>query len=314
MKLILSQILLAIALGGVAAAQTPPVQDWSPETIVVSAHRPGPLFWRVSRGGAEVWILGLVGPMPDGLEWDHSGLEQVIDGAKLVLLQPRAQVGLFEGLWFLMTDRSSLELPNDEHLETILPAPLKERFVAARTKLHRDGGRYEDDVPAWAGFMLYRDFLHDADLTADEPGKTVERLANHKDVPVHPIGTYEALPIVKDVGKMSDAASQLCLRDALSDIEAEDVHQKAAAEAWAKGDLAGMKANYSESTIFACLQQIPSFAAMWTQGVADTTKAIDAALAQDGKTVMVVNLGGLLRKDGILERLRAQGIKVEAPE
>lgn len=319
----LSQFCLAgMLVAGAAAAQTPapkapvqaPVQDWAPETIVVDAHRHGPLFWRVSRGDAEVWILATVGPMPEELPWDHSELGALLDGAKRVLLLPRAEIGLLEGTWFLLTQRSTMDLPNDAHLEDVIDASLKTRFVAAREKLHRDADRYEDFLPAWAGFRLYGDFIHDTDLTVDEPADTLKQLARTKDIPVAPIATYQALPIVKDVGDMPPDASRACLRSALDDIAAEDAHQVLAAKAWAVGDLAGMTRNYSEPTIFACLQRIPRFSAVWSQSVTDTDKAVMTALDEGGKTVMVTSLGTLLRKGGLLDRLRAHGVTVESPE
>jgi hypothetical protein len=320
----LSQFCLlgALAAAGAATAQTPPpkapvqapVQDWATETIVVDAHRHGPIFWRVSRGDAEVWILAVVGPMPKGLAWDHSELATLLDGAKRILLQPRAEVGILEGTWFLLTQRSTMDLPNDAHLEDVLEAPLKTRFVAAREKLHRDADRYEDFLPAWAGFRLYGDFLHDTKLTADEPGDTIKSLADDKDIPVAPIATYQALPVVKEVGNMPPDASRACLRSALDDIEAEDVHQVLAAKAWASGDLGGMTRNYSEPTIFACLQRVPRFSTLWAQSVVDTDKAVMNALDQGGKTLMVTSLGTLLRKGGLLDHLRANGITVESPE
>jgi TraB/PrgY/gumN family len=319
----LSQFCLAgILVAGAAAAQTPPpkapvqalVQDWATETIVVGAHRHGPLFWRISRGDAEVWILAIVGPMPEDLAWDHSELAALLDGAKRVLLQPRAEIGMFEGAWFLLTQRSTLDLPNDAHLEDVIDASLKARFVAAREKLHRDADRYEDFQPAWAGFRLFGDFLHDTNLTGDEPTDTIKDLARSKDIPVAPIATYPVLSIVKDVSGMPPEASRACLRSALDDIEAEDAHQVPAAKAWSVGDLAGMTRHYSEPTIFACLQRVPSFSAVWSQSVTDTEKAVTTALDQGGKTVMVASLGTLLRKGGLLDRLRAHGITVESPE
>lgn len=320
----LSQFCLlgVLAAAGGAAAQTPPlkvsvqapVQDWAPETIVVNAHRHGPLFWRVSRGDAEVWILATVGPMPEDIAWDHSGLAALLDGAKRVLLQPHAEIGVFEGAWFLLTQRSTLDLPNDAHLEDVLHASLKARFVAAREKLHRDADRYEDFLPAWAGFRLYGDFLHDTNLTGDEPTGTIKDLAHSKDIPVAPIATYPVLSIVKDVSNMPADASRACLRSALDDIEAEDAHQILAAKAWAIGDLGGMTRNYSEPTIFACLQRVPSFSAVWSQSVTDTDKAVMNALDQGGKTLMVASLGTLLRKGGLLDHLRDHGIAIEAPE
>ena len=167
---------------------------------------------------------------------------------------------------------------------------------------------------AWAGFRLYGDFLHDTDLTGNEPADTIKDLANSKDIPVAPIATYPVLSVVKDVSNMPSQASRACLRSALDDIEAEDAHQVLAAKAWARGDLGGMTRNYSEPTIFACLQQVPSFSAVWSQSVTDTDNAVLHALDEGGKTVMVASLGTLLRKGGLLDHLRDHGIAVEAPE
>lgn len=314
-----SQILGLLLFASAASAQgvspqAPPVKDWVQETVVVTARSPGPLLWRAHRGTGEVYILAIVGAMPEGLKWNHTHLEKILDGAKTLYLQPRAEVGLVEGAWFLLTDRSSLELPNDEHLEDVLPPSLKERFVRAREKFHRDAGRYEDFLPAFAGFRLFGDFFDDAKLEPREPARTVERLAGRKDVPSHPIATYEALPVIKDIAKMSPAQNLTCLKAALDDIDVEDAHQVAAAQAWATGDLDAMKANYSEATLFACLETVPSFATAWKQSAADTARAIDAALADGGKSVLLVSLGALLRKDGVLDHLRAEGVTVDDPD
>src|SRR5579863_1136648 len=182
MRQTILQIVLALsfALGNASAADAPPVQDWSPEIVVVMGHRAGPLFWKVHRGNGDVYILAVVGPIPEGLDWDHSGLEHVLDGAKTVLLQPRAEVGIFEGAWFLLTERSSFELKNDAHLEDVLDPTLKQRFAQAREKLHRDADRYEDLLPAWAGLRLFGDFLEAEKFTTDEPADTLNHPASRK--------------------------------------------------------------------------------------------------------------------------------------
>jgi len=301
-------------IAGPAAADPPPVQDWSTETVVVTAHRQGPLFWKVHRGSGEVFILAVVGPLPEDLKWDHSGVEAVLDGARVMLMQPRAEIGLLEGAWFLLTERSTLELPDGERLEGVLDPALRDRFVHRRERLHRDADRYEDYLPAWAGLRLFGDFLDAEKLDTQEPTRTLERLAGRHDVPTHAIATYEALPVVRDAAKLTPAENRACLRAALDDIDAEEAHQAAVAQAWAVGELDGMKANYSEPTLYACLQAVPKFATLWKQSVDDTTTAVDTALDAGGKSMMVANLGSLLRKDGILERLRAQGVMVDDPK
>jgi uncharacterized protein YbaP (TraB family) len=41
--------------------------------------------------------------------------------------------------------------------------------------------------------------------------------------------------------------------------------------------------------------------------------AVHESLTKPGKSLIVVSLGYLLRKDGLLDRLKAEGITVEGP-
>jgi hypothetical protein len=49
------------------------------------------------------------------------------------------------------------------------------------------------------------------------------------------------------------------------------------------------------------------------RNIAEYVSAIDAALNKPGKTIVVTHMGPLLRKNGVLERLQAKGIAIEAP-
>ena len=290
-----------------------PVKDWSIETVVVTAKAPGPALWHISKDGADVWILGLVEPVPKNLKWDSRELARVIDHAKAVLLPPRGRVGVFEGIWFLITNGDVLRLPEGEKLEAILPDPLKTRFSQARSAAQRDAERYAAYKPSVAGFMLEADFLKSAGLSTSEPTATIQTLAAIGDAPIHTIATYPALDVVKEVPSLSPAANRKCLEDSLDDIDVMSAHAKLAADAWAIGDIEGVKAHYSEPKALDCLGQSASFTKLWQQSVDDTVAAVDTALKRRGKSVLVINIGELLRKNGVLERLAAQGLRVEGP-
>ncbi len=91
-------------------------------------------------------------------------------------------------------------------------------------------------------------------------------------------------------------------------------HARPAAQAWAQGDLNGIKAHYSEPKALDCLGQSATFNKLWARSVNDTVTAIDDALGRSGKTIAVINIGELLRRGGVIERLKAQGLTVEGPE
>jgi predicted lipid-binding transport protein (Tim44 family) len=143
----------------------------------------------------------------------------------------------------------------------------------------------------------------------------VVRLAHRHNVPVRSVATYAAKGVLKNLADLPEAAAQTCLADAVSDIEHAQAHARSAAQAWAVGDLKTTIAHYSRSAMAQCVEQTSSFTTLEARNVADTVAAVDAALAKPGKTVAIFALADLLRRDGALERLRAQpGVTVTAPD
>jgi len=304
-----------VVLVATARADTapPPVQDWSIETVVVTAKKPGPAFWHVVSGKSEVWILGTLGPVPEDLNWDTGRLEYLLQGAKVLLLPPRGQVGPLEGIWFLITSGDVLRQPDGTLLESTLPPPLKARFVAMRNSLHKDSDDYSEYKASVAGFMLERDFLRANDLNGAQPLKTIEGVAERATVPSRRVATYEALDVIKEVPSLSNTGNWACMKDSLDDIDVMAQHARLAAQAWATGDLDGIKANYSDPKALDCLGQSASFSKLWARSVNDTLSAVNTALKTPGKTVAVVGIGELLRKNGLVDRLKAEGFAVEGP-
>src|SRR5690348_2075503 len=305
------------ALSAVARADTAPSQapvtDWTVETVVVTAHVPGPAFWHIRKGKSDVYILGTLGPLPRDLKWDSSQLERIMKDSRAVMLPPRGRVGLFEGAWFLLTQGDVLRLPDGQKLEAILPPPLRQRFVAERTSLHEEAAHYEDDKPSVAGFRMEQDFVKANGLVLTEPIAKIEALASQRGVATRNIANYPALDVIKEVPTLSTEGNLKCLRNSLDDIDVMAAHARPAAQAWARGDLEAIKAHYSEPNALNCLAQSATFSKLWARSVNDTVASINDALTKSGKTVVVVNIGELLRQGGVIERLKAQGLTIEGP-
>jgi len=310
-------LLLLAASARVSAQETAvpsPVTDWSNEVVTVTARMPGPVLWRVSNGDTEVWLFGEVGRVPKDLAWDDVRVQRLMTHTRKVLFPAQAETGFFSGMWMLLTGFDDLKLPDGEKLESELPEPLRQRFVAARTAIHRDADRYADYLPAWAGIRLYNDFASAEGFTGDAPFRTLRRLADKQDVPVEPIAVYEGNKILKEIPRLSKQASLDCLKNALDDIDNMSRHQAAAAKAWAEGDLPAIEANYSEPTLSACLQQSKTFSSLWQRNVDDTVAAVTKALDRRENTIIVLSYGTLLRRQGVLDRLKASGLTIESPE
>lgn len=292
----------------------PPITDWSNiETITVIAKAPGPALWHIAQGQSEVWVLATVAPVPENLQWDHSNIAILLKGARVLLLPPRGEVGLFEGAWFLLTGLGTLEQPDGTTLEATLRDPFKSRFTAARIAVRQDAERYDKYLPAVAAVILESDFWKANDLNFNGPQKEVVALARRALVPARTVAVYPAMDVIHDVPKLSPAAQLTCLEDALNDIEIEAAHAKAAADAWAIGDLAAIKANYSEIKLDSCLQQSNVYSALRERASGDIVDAITGELKKPGKSFAVVPMGVWLRKGGVLERLEAAGLAISGP-
>jgi uncharacterized protein YbaP (TraB family) len=303
-------VALALALGlSAAPALADPSPDWTVQEVVVTAHR-APVLWRLSKGDSEVWVLGVLPVMPKDQAWNSKRLERILEGAHVVLTPALASVDL-RTAFMLMTQHG---LPHGQTLKAQLPPELASRFDRDRALAHAPATRFSHDKPIWAALMLWLDYNHAANLSRDEPLMTVQRLARAHHVPVRPIGTYQGKDMLANLLHLPKEEAESCLADALADIEFNEVNARPAAQAWALGDIKTVHAHYAEPSLRLCLEQAPSWRILADRSVDDTVRAVDAALTTPGKSVAIFSLGDLLRRDGALDRLRAQGVTVETPE
>lgn len=315
-KAALLALCFAAPLQGAAAqtAEPKPVENWGAPEIVEVQAAPGPAVWHLTRGESEVWILGTVGGMPDGLAWNKNYLAELLDGARAILMPPRPSVGVFEGAWFLIKNGGKFSLPRGQSLEPSLSPELRARFVALREKLGEDEGRYRTDTPLRAALRLFQDVGDKLDLTRDEPRDTIDQLARSKHVPSAPIARYEVLDAAEDVLKLDLAQQKVCLALSVEDADRAFAHAVPAAQAWAIGDIRGVKANYGDSRVLDCVTAaVHSVADINERNVADYTASINAALDKPGKTIAVIDIGPLLRRNGVLDRLQALHVAIEGP-
>ncbi|HKQ45424.1 MAG TPA: TraB/GumN family protein [Rhizomicrobium sp.] len=298
------------------AAPAQAVDEWAEIESVVVRERPGPALWHLTRGDSEVWILGMPGaPLPQGLDWNRQYLSDLFDGARAILMPPRPNVALTDIVWFLIRHGSEMSLPRGQVLEQTLPDDLRTRFIAARDAVGGDESDYRTDIPIRAAMRLWQNMMKKANLSFEEPRKTISDLADHKDIPAKPILRFDGMmDAFRDVLKLTPEQQRVCLGQRAEDVTWALAHAEKAGRAWAVGDLKTMKANYGEDRFGNCI--VTAVKAMGDIGVrnnADIVAAIDVALNQPGKTIALVPVGALLSKGGVLEQLDARHIAIEGP-
>jgi hypothetical protein len=309
--------LAAALVAGAARAAAPatrPTPAADPEAavvdeLVVTAHGGGPAWWRVSKGGSVVYVLGTAGALPKGLKWDTRLLRRRLAGANSLIGPPQVTAGLGD-LFTLLAIRRHFR--SRAPMEASLPADLRARFLADRPRLSHDARAYSGWTPLAAGLLMVDDFRRRARLDRTEPAATIAALARDQGVGIIPAGRYKAVPLLRAAETGLDASGPACMADALDEIEAGPDPIRESAEGWARGDVAaalGARRGYEK-----CLNSLPEGADVITAAMADTTEAIAAALSRPGHSVAEVDLRLLLAQGGVLLRLRARGYAVAAPD
>jgi hypothetical protein len=302
----------ALVVGAVAPASARQAAATSQiETVTVTADARAPAIWHATKGGADVAILGIVQPLPDDFAWNTKPLEAILDGARLVLLPPRIEPGIFSGAWFYLTSRDLLHPPDGRTLWDILDPQTAARLAQACDLLHEPRDRYSDNSPVVAAMRLGSDFRHAYYLTTHEPEDAIRALARARRVAVRRIATYDLIPSGEELLELPASQTGRCIDAAVGDIDFQNRHVQAAADAWAIGDVTGMVANWSQSNFYQCLVGLsPHATALEARSIDDTVAAVDEAIAHGGRTIAVVDIGIMLRKDGVLDRLKAEGISI----
>lgn len=278
------------------------------EELVIQAREPGPAWWKVSDDDTTVWILGIAEErLPAGVTWDRRFLDRRLKGANSLILGTRVSLSA------KVTDlpaflRVRKQLRSKTPLEQTLPEPLRARFVAARERAGQPAAKYAKWTPLVAGQQLLRD--------ARKPGPetpvvdAIVKAAKRGKVKVVEPARYEAMPYVRAaMGSLTPALEQQCLGLALDDIAAPPGRARAAAQGWARGDVA---AALTEPRGFEkCLLLLGGGGDLWRRMVKDNTAAIEAALEKPGHSVAIVSLRPLLAQGGVAQSLEARGLEVE---
>jgi hypothetical protein len=327
-----------LGLAGVGAQQ--PAAPEPMEEVVVNGEFPGPGMWKVWRADDPLHVLWIVGdppPLPKRMQWKSRDVESVVLRAQAILLdasvrmEPDEKIGVFRGLSLLPAAMKARRNPDGGTLREQLPPQLYARWLAQK-KLYigRDGG-VEDWRPLFAADKLRRAAFDDLELRdSGMVWDVVGKLARKRKLPVitphleFRFHTRDLKTKIREFSRESLAdtecfAATLDLTEALSDTTTESRR----ARAWATADLATLDSlpplpNPYVPCAMAVLgsdvakEIIPTDIREQLYG--SWMEAAVKTLATNETTLAIVPLAKLTRQGGYLERLRARGYLIDAPE
>jgi uncharacterized protein YbaP (TraB family) len=297
------------------ADQTPPQQL---DELVVSGERTGPGMWHVHRGSAQLWILGSLSPLPKGITWRSTQVEQVLNGTNQVLVPKPLEIGIVRILWLLITERRLLMVHGGQRLKDVMPANLYARFAQQRTKYTGDPDKWERYRPIIATAFLQQAALHQAGLSARvDLGAAVRVLAKKHSVRVEEVKIAGVGDVLEALKSMQPATENKCVEASLVTIESGLPRLIGRAQAWATGNIERIENLPEPAEVDACLEALDSGAAAGDL-LARVRRAwfdsMEKYLQGGEVTLAVVNIDMLLGHGGLLEELRGRGYTVDAPQ
>ena len=323
----------AATVPSAAASAAPSVADLA--AMVVTGVQPGPGLWKVSRkdplsGEHVLWVLGTLSPLPRGMQWQSREVEQVIGGSQQVLLPPsvkvKADVGFFGKMFLLPSAYGARKNDDGRTLQQMLPPPVYARWRVLKQKYLGDDRGIERWRPIFAAQELYRKAIKASELSrGGEVQASIDALAVRRGVPEvatsyqllieHPRAAIKAF-------KASAPHDTTCFIRTLDSIERDLPAMKARANAWATGDLQALRESPDSARHDACVTSLVNAGFAHSLGLDDVPAkqaavwlaAARKALADNAQTFAVLPMEELLKADGYLAALRAEGYQVEAPE
>jgi hypothetical protein len=300
-------ILLVLAPGLAAGQQARDPEAAVVQELIVTAPSAGPAWWSVTKGGSTVWILGAPSDLPKGFFWDQQVLNRRLGEAREVLMPPVAHAGLLD-IFGILSARGKLR--SRAPLETRAPTPLGARFVSATAALGRSPKDYDHWNGLMAGVMMSVDFRRKAGLDLFAPLPAIRRAAERRHVPVSDVANYPFMSTLRaGVAEVTPEREWVCLDAAVDEIAQGPEAFRAAARAWAVGDV--RTALTTPRGYEVCFNSIPAGADIVRRVMSDETRAIERALQTPGRVIAVVNLRTLMAQGGVLAQLRADGYAIK---
>jgi uncharacterized protein YbaP (TraB family) len=319
MRVALKTLALGLALAAATLPSPAGSQDAPPspaalvEEIQVIARLPGPALWRISTPNSQLWILGVAGPLPRKFEWDSRRVNTALAGARELITPPAAALSPKDLFGLLMDRNHVLHMPRGETLRGDLSPALRARFEAAAQALGQDPGHYDHWRAVVASVAMVFDAENHDQLDKTGQLRAVTDLARRNHVRIRRLADYKAADLVRSWAQVPPEATAACVTLAVAMVERLPTDAPEMARAWARGDLATVKAIDEATSSDGCFLAAPAVAALQDRVAKDWARDLQRVLAEPGKTVVEIDLPGLTRKGGLLDQLRAEGLNVIGP-
>jgi uncharacterized protein YbaP (TraB family) len=293
-----------------------------PEEIEITGEHSGPSLWRVAKGDHVLWILGTLDPLPRKMEWRSREVESVITEAQEVLYeQPAVSVhgNPFTWIRVYLQWRHVQTMPDGATLKDWIAPDTYARFAALEQRFDPYDSRTEKLRPMFAALRLYGHALDATHLTpGDQTEQSVLKLARKHRVHIRQptLSIDDPRGLVTQLGEIPRDAHVGCLEAIVERLETGLEPMKAAARAWATGDVAALRLLSHPKDIEICTDAVatsPRMKELIDRTTNSWNSELEAAIERNRTTLAMSSIYDLLGSTGTLAMLRSKGYQVEGP-
>ncbi len=319
----MKRIILALAM--LCAAITPAHAQGAPEAseeIVITGERSGPRVWRISKDGHELVVFGAVSPLPKGVKWNSKTVEALVGDADLVMSTGItinfAGVGPLKLVGLLLEFRKQSKIADGAKLKDLLDPDLYARFSAARARYGGSATDWETMRPLVAAARLQEKAFDQVNLKRQDLVGEVRKIAKKKKRKwATTTLTYKgnAKAALREAFSVADKNEIGCLKETLDRLELDLPSQRSRANAWARGDVAALRAMPEPQGRRSCadvLRGSKELADLLDQGNTEWRTTLDKSVEKNASTFLVTNIDNLLFGD-FLKSYRDKGYRIEEP-
>ena len=295
------------------------------EEIIIIGRRPGPPLWRLENGDNTLWVFALVSPIPKSFEWDSSGIEHIIADSQQYFPLPNLKLNAsilnpIKLVGMLRRYNKLKKLPNNESLETYLPADEYNKFQVLMERYAPNSKKLIRLRPLFAAEELYKKARNEYGLIGpDKIASAINKLAKRNKLTITKIKVREEIEsksFFESIESISKSDHISCLSSAMNDLDNEIDSLINDALLWADGDPKALIENSQPRAFESCFEYFKSndqIRRIISQSETQWLNETQQALERNRSSFAVLELHDVIKPDGLLSKLAARGYKLVGP-
>jgi len=274
----------------------------------VVVHLPAPRIWKVTHGASTLYIVGRIGLLPSGVQWNKAPIEKIMDHADRFIVPSYVTMSGIGELW-------GRYLPLGRELDDELSDSTRAKLDALLERLHRSPRSLDRFKAAPAAYEILSLLPGGRNVLGDEPLASLRSLAERKNLEVTEAFHGNGKPLLAALDATPEDRGLEILDKAIDQADDYLDHAGEFDDAWRKGDLdairQGQRHPPNPMTVMTAAPEAQ--ADMNRQEHDRFLDAVEAALAKPGVTVTVYGVDELRSNGAFLTKLRADGYAVTEP-